>query len=70
MILSNDWTKEAMMDLNTGRKFWRDLSKAEMFEVVQAKISDAAYQMEKLLEMGFDLEEIVEQSLAYADAES
>lgn len=66
MILSECMTKEAMIDSNTGRRFWRDLSKQEIFEVINSKIEDeyAQYKMDKLLEAGLSLEEILEFALS------
>lgn len=72
MILTQDLRQELMIDMNTGRRFYRGLSNEEIFNVLSDKYSEdtwtnAALLLDKLIEIGLSLEEILEYSFRRED---
>ena len=66
MILSDDFRYEFMIDMTTGVRFKRELSKREIFEVIDAKYADdqAEEKIEHMQRLGLDLMEMLQYSMA------
>ena len=65
MILSDDFRCELMIDMSTGVRFKRKLSKREIFEVIDSKYSldQAEEKIEHMQRLGLDLMEMLKYSM-------
>ena len=78
MLLSKDMKNELMIDTKTGKLFLRPLTDEELQQIeeqkrydellkIQSRYENAEQQLNALLEEGFELEEILELTLTFAE---
>lgn len=70
MLLNDERTHEAMINVKTGKRFWRELTREEQFRVILCVPEDymsAETKLEKLTALGYSMEEIFEAAMRFPD---